>query len=295
MAGALADHRKLDEPALVADRTPHELAAVQRAYQRLASVAQRPALLVASYFGDPGPALPALAEAGVEGVALDLVSAPEVADRVPTTPPLRSMTVVAGVVDGRNVWRTDLPAAAARCVALLGSVSELAVSSSCSLLHVPYDLDRETALDNDIRARLAFARQKVDEVALLARILRGEVPVRPGRRSYAGRVDDHVRARLQSLRAELRQRAPYGERSRVQQERLQLPPLATTTIGSFPQTAELRTARAELRSGAIDEPAYERRIEAEIQRVIRLQERIGLDVLVHGEPERNDMVQYFAE
>jgi 5-methyltetrahydropteroyltriglutamate--homocysteine methyltransferase len=286
---------QLDEPALVADRTPQELAAVQRAYQRLASQTQRPALLVASYFGDPGPALPVLAEAGVEGVALDLVSAPEVADRVPTLPRLRSMTVVAGVVDGRNVWRTDLPAAAARCVTLLGSVRELAVSSSCSLLHVPYDLDRETALDNDIRARLAFARQKVDEVALLARILRGEVTLPPIQRLSASRVNDRVRARLQALRAEHRRRAPYSERSRAQQLRFRLPPLATTTIGSFPQTAELRTARAELRSGAIDQPAYNRRIEDEVKRVIGLQERIGLDVLVHGEPERNDMVQYFAE
>jgi 5-methyltetrahydropteroyltriglutamate--homocysteine methyltransferase len=286
---------QLDEPALVADRTPEELAAVWRAYQRLASVPRRPALLVASYFGDLGPALPVLAEAGVEGVSLDLVSAPQVADRVVTVPRLRSMTVVAGVVDGRNVWRTDLPAAAARCATLLGSVGELAVSSSCSLLHVPYDLDRETALDDQVRARLAFARQKVDEVVLLAQALRGDATIPQGRPRHASRVHDHVRARLQALRPEHRRRAPYAERVRAQQQRFQLPPLATTTIGSFPQTAELRTARAGLRSGAIDERAYERRIEAEVERVIGLQERIGLDVLVHGEPERNDMVQYFAE
>jgi 5-methyltetrahydropteroyltriglutamate--homocysteine methyltransferase len=286
---------QLDEPALVADRTPQELAAVGRAYQRLASLAQRPALLVASYFGDPGPALPVLAEAGVEGISLDLVSAPELANRVPTVPRLRSMTVVAGVVDGRNVWRTNLPVAVAQCATLLGSVGELAVSSSCSLLHVPYDVDHETALGDDLRARLAFARQKVDEVVLLARVLRGDAPV-PSRRSPAiARVDHQVRARLQALRAEHRRRAPYGERVRAQQQRFQLPPLTTTTIGSFPQTAELRTARAEVRSGAIDEPTYERRIKAEVERVIRLQEGIGLDVLVHGEPERNDMVQYFAE
>jgi 5-methyltetrahydropteroyltriglutamate--homocysteine methyltransferase len=286
---------QLDEPVLVADRTPEELAALRRAYERLASVAQRPALLVATYFGDLGEALPVLAEAGVEGLSLDLVSAPQVADRVATVPQLRRMSVVAGVVDGRNVWRTDLPTAAARCATLLGSVGELAVSSSCSLLHVPYDLDRETALDNDVRARLAFARQKVDEIVLLARMLRGDAPVPPRRHPPAPRVHHQVRARLQVLRPEHRRRAPYDGRSHAQQERFRLPPLATTTIGSFPQTAELRAARAELRSGAIDERTYERRIEAEVQRVIRLQEGIGLDVLVHGEPERSDMVQYFAE
>jgi 5-methyltetrahydropteroyltriglutamate--homocysteine methyltransferase len=210
---------QLDEPALVADRTPEELAAVWRAYQRLASVPRRPALLVASYFGDLGPALPVLAEAGVEGVSLDLVSAPQVADRVVTVPRLRSMTVVAGVVDGRNVWRTDLPAAAARCATLLGSVGELAVSSSCSLLHVPYDLDRETALDDQVRARLAFARQKVDEVVLLAQALRGDATIPQGRPRHASRVHDHVRARLQALRPEHRRRAPYAERVRAQQQR----------------------------------------------------------------------------
>jgi 5-methyltetrahydropteroyltriglutamate--homocysteine methyltransferase len=149
-----------------------------------------------------------LAEAGVEGISLDLVSAPELANRVPTVPRLRSMTVVAGVVDGRNVWRTNLSVAVAQCATLLGSVGELAVSSSCSLLHVPYDVDHETALGDDLRARLAFARQKDDEVVLLARVLRGDAPV-PSRRSPAiARVDHQVRARLQALRTEHRRRAP---------------------------------------------------------------------------------------
>ena len=287
---------QLDEPALVADRTPAELAATRRAYKRLAQAAQRPALLVASYFGDLGLALPLLAGTGIDGVAVDLVSAPDTVDRAATVPELREMTVVAGVVDGRNVWRTDQAAAAARCATMLGSVGELAVSTSCSLVHVPYDVSAETSLADDVRARLAFARQKVDEVVALAQVLRGEAAVAPTP-SFASvpTVDDQVRARVRSLRPEHRRRVPYAERARAQQDRLQLPPLPTTTIGSFPQTTELRTARAELRSGAIDQSAYERRIEEEIERVISLQERLGLDVLVHGEPERNDMVQYFAE
>jgi len=288
---------QLDEPALVADRTPQELAAVRRTYERLSSLTERPGLLVASYFGDLGPALPVLAETGIDAIAVDLVVAPDLVDRIPTVSGLRDKVVVAGVVDGRNVWRTDLPTALSRCAMLVGSVGELAVSTSCSLLHVPHDLDAETRLDPQLRARLAFARQKVDEVVLISRALRGDAPVPApdGRQVAAARVDNHVRDRLVALRPEYRRRVPYGERAAAHRDRFDLPPLATTTIGSFPQTPDLRRARAELRAGVLDESGYEERIRQEIAHVIRLQERIGLDVLVHGEPERNDMVQYFAE
>jgi 5-methyltetrahydropteroyltriglutamate--homocysteine methyltransferase len=296
---------QLDEPAFAADRTGAELAALRHAYDRLAALAARPRLLVAGYFGELGPALPVLADSAVEAIAVDLVAGPGAAGRIPSLPGLRGKTLVAGVVDGRNVWRADLPAAAATCASLLGSVGSLAVSTSCSLLHVPYDLDAETGLDPRLRERLAFARQKVAEVVMLGEALRAHDPAVTGRLAAVGeavrrgrasaRRDDRVRARIEALRPDHRRRAPYAERARVQEERLGLPPLATTTIGSFPQTDEVRRARGELRAGRLDEAGYTRRMRGEIERVIALQERLGLDVLVHGEPERNDMVQYFAE
>ncbi|MEO3752172.1 5-methyltetrahydropteroyltriglutamate--homocysteine S-methyltransferase [Streptomyces sp. B6B3] len=305
LADAGADWVQLDEPAFAADRTEAELAALRRAYDRLAAPRRRPRMLVAGYFGDLGPALPVLAGTAVEAVGVDLVAGPAAAGRLATLPGLRDKTVVAGVVDGRNVWRTDLRAAAATCAGLLGSVGRLAVSTSCSLLHVPYDLAAEPGLDPGLRDRLAFARQKVAEVVLLGRALRVEEPavtrglaeageaVRRGR--AAARRDDRVRARVAALRGRPHERAPYRERARVQRAGLGLPPLPTTTIGSFPQTADVRRARSALRAGRLDQAGYNERMRAEIARVIALQERLGLDVLVHGEPERNDMVQYFAE
>jgi 5-methyltetrahydropteroyltriglutamate--homocysteine methyltransferase len=288
---------QLDEPAFAADRTPLELEALDHAYRTLGGLASRPQILVTGYYGDLGPALPVLAGTPVEALAVDLVSAPGVS--LEGVPGLADTTLVAGLVDGRNVWRTDLAAALETARSLAGAVREVAVSTSSTLLHVPYDLDAETSLEPEVRERLAFARQKVREVVLLGSALRGDVGV-----AWAGEVartvpgprrDDVVRARVAALRPEDRQRETYAERARAQQRRLHLPPLATTTIGSFPQTDEIRRARAGLRSGALDAAGYERRMQDEIARVIVVQEDIGLDVLVHGEPERNDMVQYFAE
>ncbi|PRX50953.1 methionine synthase (B12-independent) [Prauserella shujinwangii] len=306
LAAAGAAWVQLDEPAFAADRTEAELAALRRAYDRLGALPERPRLLVAGYFGDLGPALPVLAETPVDGVALDLVAGgPAAGAAVHSLPGLRGKTVVAGVVDGRNVWRTDLEAAASACASLLGSVGSLGVSTSCSLLHVPYDLDAETGLAPALRDRLAFARQKIAEVVLLGRALTDDSPAHSaaireatGRARRAGSArsrDDRVRARLAALRPEHRRRAPAAERAAAQRERLGLPALATSTIGSFPQTSEVRRARADLRAGRIDEAGYAERMRAEIRRVVAVQEEAGLDVLVHGEPERNDMVQFFAE
>ncbi|MEU3270006.1 5-methyltetrahydropteroyltriglutamate--homocysteine S-methyltransferase [Saccharomonospora sp. NPDC006951] len=305
LAEAGAEWVQLDEPAFVADRTDAELAALRSAYERLSAVERRPKLLVAGYFGDFGDALGVLAGTEIDGVALDLVAGPAAADRVPAIAGLRDKVVVAGVVDGRNVWRADLESAAATCASLLGSVGSLAVSTSCSLMHVPYDLAVERNLDTSVVERLAFARQKVAEVVLLGNALTpgsGNLSAKlagAGERARAaraaGRRDDTVRGRLAALRPEHRGRAGYAERAAAQRKRLALPPLPTTTIGSFPQTTDVRRARAELRAGTLTESGYTERMREEIRRVIALQEDIGLDVLVHGEPERNDMVQYFAE
>ncbi len=297
---------QLDEPALVADRSPAELAAVRYAYHQLAAAAPRPKLFVASYYGDLGEALPVLAAAPVDALGLDLVRAPAVVG-APELAPLRDRTVVAGVVSGRDVWRTDPDAALDLLRRLRARVDDVVVASSCSLLHVPYDLEQETDLPAELRQRLAFAEQKVREIVELARRLAGpEGPVpspdsgqegageRKGGEDRRRDADRGFGSGSASLTAPTG-RSPYPVRAAAQAAHLGLPPLPVTTIGSFPQTDELRAARAAARAGRLDPAEYERRVEAEIERAIRVQERLGLDVLVHGEPERNDMVQYFAE
>ncbi|MBA8958817.1 MULTISPECIES: 5-methyltetrahydropteroyltriglutamate--homocysteine S-methyltransferase [Rhodococcus] len=302
LADAGADWVQIDEPALVADRTPEEIAAAKRAYDRLSALESRPAILLASYFGSLGDALPAIASTGVEGIAIDLVAG---SDTLATVPDLTRKHVVAGVVDGRNIWRTDLDAALASLGTLLGSTGSLAVSTSCSLLHVPYTLDAETGLDKALRSWLAFGTEKVREVVTLGTALTsGRESVEDefalaraaaSTRSTDRRLHDAtVRARLDALTASDPGRSPAAER-REAQSALSLPVLPTTTIGSYPQTTQIRVARAARRKGEIDESEYLNRMRAEVADVVALQEKLDLDVLVHGEPERNDMVQYFAE
>ncbi|MEV0829785.1 5-methyltetrahydropteroyltriglutamate--homocysteine S-methyltransferase [Nonomuraea rubra] len=284
---------QLDEPALVGDRTPEELAAVRAAYERLGSAASRPGLFVASYFGDLGESLPVLAGTPVEAIGLDLVRG-----GVPAAD-LTGKIVVAGVVSGRDVWRTS----PGRALAALGSVraSQVVVSTSCSLLHVPYSLADETGLEPELRGRLAFAEEKVAEVVALAAACApggalfetGGALFETGDGPFGG--GDVPSVALPSAPMPSEERSPYAVRAAAQAGHLRLPPLPTTTIGSFPQTGELRAARAAVAAGTLSQADYERRVEAEIERVVRVQERLGLDVLVHGEPERNDMVQYFAE
>ncbi|WP_216900560.1 5-methyltetrahydropteroyltriglutamate--homocysteine S-methyltransferase [Nocardia alni] len=304
LAEAGAQWVQLDEPSLVTDLSETELAAVHTAYRRLAEVEARPSILVASYFGHLGAALPALADTGVEGIAVDLVAGGE-AD-LAAMRSLENTLIVAGVVDGHNVWRVDPDHALPRLTGLRDAGVTVAVSSSCSLLHVPYSLAPETDLDARLRSWLAFGEEKIAEIVLLAGALT------KGEEAVAGDLDiartavldrkadprlrvESVRERLAGLDADAVRRVPADERRAVQQERLNLPLLPTTTIGSYPQTSRIRVARAELRRGEIDQAEYDSRMRAEIAEVIALQEEIGLDVLVHGEPERNDMVQYFAE
>ncbi|MDQ1691303.1 MAG: 5-methyltetrahydropteroyltriglutamate--homocysteine methyltransferase, partial [Pseudonocardiales bacterium] len=303
-----AEWVQLDEPALVADQPPAVLAHLSRAYAALSAEIARPKILVACYFDRLGEALPVLAATAVEGLAMDFTG-PAAANlddlaAIGGTPGKR---LVAGVVDGHNVWVADLPHALDTLGTLLGLAGTLDVSASCSLLHVPLDVNLEHDLDPQLAAWFAFARQKLDEIVTLTRGLNhgrdaiaGELQVnttsRATRSASAIVRVDAVRARAGAVSpADLHRISPYGERHQQQQNRLQLPLLPTTTIGSFPQTDELRTARADLRTGRIDTAGYEERIRAEIGAVISFQEKTGIDVLVHGEPERNDMVQYFAE
>ena len=311
LAAAGAEWVQIDEPVLVTDTsTPLGTGTAdglpepaERVYSRLGALTDRPKLLVQTYFGDAGASLAALGRTGIEAVGVDLISG---SAATVAAAGLGDKLVVAGVVDGRNVWRTDLDAALATLTGLREHVGELAVSTSCSTLHVPYTLAGEDELDPALRGWLAFAAEKFGEVAALSRALVNgrddqAAAFDAAREALASRADDPrthvgaVRERLQALTDEDRRRTDAAARREAQRAALNLPELPTTTIGSFPQTGDIRRARQRLRTGEIDREAYRTQMEAEIAAVIALQEQIGLDVLVHGEPERNDMVQYFAE
>ncbi|MBF6044489.1 5-methyltetrahydropteroyltriglutamate--homocysteine S-methyltransferase [Streptomyces sp. NRRL B-1677] len=308
LRAAGAEWVQLDEPALVQDRSPAELNAAARAYRDLGGLTDRPKLLVASYFDRLGEALPVLAKAPVEGLALDFTgpAAANLGD-LAAAGGLPGKRLLAGVVNGRNVWINDFEKSLSVLGTLLGLADRVDVSSSCSLLHVPLDAAAERDIDPQIARWLAFARQKTTEVVTLARgLAQGPDTIaaalaanRADLASRAGSAitrDPAVRSRAAAVtESDGRRSQPYEQRAAAQRAHLGLPLLPVTTIGSFPQTTELRTARADLRSGRIDTAAYEERIKAEIREVLSYQEKAGIDVLVHGEPERNDMVQYFAE
>ena len=301
---------QLDEPALTSDnlsRTRAELGELAaRVYERLASATERPQILLTTPYGDASHAVAALAKTGVEALHVDTLrgSLPEAAD-------LSGVTLVVGGVDGRYIWRADLAQlreTLKRAQAL--GAARVTVATSNSLQHVPHDTALETwddaTLNENLHAWLAFADQKVLEVVTLARgldegwdAIDAEVTeatrVLEQRAAAPGVVRPEVRSRTAALTDADRTREPYLEREAAQTERLHLPPLPTTTIGSFPQTTEIRKARAANARGELSDADYQARMREEIASVITLQEELGLDVLVHGEAERNDMVQYFAE
>ena len=301
---------QLDEPALTSDnlsRTRVELGELAaRVYERLAASQNRPQILLTTPYGDASHAVGALAKTGVEALHVDTLrgSLPEGAD-------LSGVTLVVGAVDGRYIWRADLAQLreTLKAAQALGA-ARVTVATSNSLQHVPHDTALETwddaTLNENLHAWLAFADQKVLEVVTLARgldegweAIDAEVAeatrVLEQRAAAPGVVRPEVRSRTAALTDADRAREPYLEREAAQAERLHLPPLPTTTIGSFPQTTEIRKARAANARGELSDADYEARMREEIASVIKLQEDLGLDVLVHGEAERNDMVQYFAE
>jgi 5-methyltetrahydropteroyltriglutamate--homocysteine methyltransferase len=308
LRSAGAEWVQLDEPALATDLPSSTLELARRAYENLAIVPSRPKVLVASYFDHVGDALALLRNAPIDGVALDFTGpARRNLDALVRTGGLPGKRLVAGVVDGRNVWANDLRSSLDALAALRELAAEVRVSSSCSLLHVPLDVELETSIDRDVVRWLAFAKQKVAEVVTLARgfadgpsaiaeRLRQNDDDLAARRAAPQTNVAAVRERLTGISPDDARRAvPYRERARLQDDALRLPPLPTTTIGSFPQTAEIRSARAAWRAGRISQVEYEERMRDEIAHVVAIQEEIGLDVLVHGEPERADMVAYFAE
>ncbi|UST72315.1 5-methyltetrahydropteroyltriglutamate--homocysteine S-methyltransferase [Pseudomonas siliginis] len=297
---------QIDEPILVLDLPQDWKNAFERAYNQI----QRDPLkkLLATYFGGLEENLGLAANLPVDGLHIDLVRAPDqyptILDRLPAYKVLSL-----GVVNGRNVWRCDLQNALATLRHAHERLGDrLWVAPSCSLLHSPVDLGREDQLDAELKSWLAFAVQKCEEVAVLAqavsepeapKVLRALAQSRSVQTSRAASPRIHkpaVQARVAAITAKDAQRqSPFAQRIAKQRGKLDLPLFPTTTIGSFPQTAAIRLARQAYKQGKLSAADYTDAMHTEIRHAVEIQERLGLDVLVHGEAERNDMVEYFAE
>ncbi|HJX76875.1 5-methyltetrahydropteroyltriglutamate--homocysteine S-methyltransferase [Glutamicibacter sp.] len=308
---------QFDEPALVTEAgSVHGEAGnlAEKVYSKLAAAKLRPELLVTTGYGTagnvsrPGETAGVLARAGVEAVHVDLVRG--AAPQAEYLGDLAGATLLAGIVDSRNVWRNNLGASLITLRALRSVVQaadgRLSVGTATSLQHVPHDVAREENLPVHLPQWLAFADQKITEVLTLAKGLElGEEAIAAplqaaasaaeARAAFTGTTVAAVRERLAALTDADFTRSDEQVREQTQREALGLPLMPTTTIGSFPQTSEVRKARSAHATGQLDETAYEEFLKTEIARVVALQEELGLDVLVHGEAERNDMVQYFAE
>ncbi|MBA3928304.1 MAG: 5-methyltetrahydropteroyltriglutamate--homocysteine S-methyltransferase [Xanthomonas sp.] len=301
-----ADWVQIDEPCLVLDLDDAARDAYVRAYAALAK-GTRPSLLLATYFGRLGDNLPLACALPVDGLHVDLVRGKEQLDEVLRQLP-KGRVLSAGLVDGRNIWRTNLDNALILAKYAQGHVGDRALwlSPSCSLLHVPVDLAGEKALPVDLKSWLAFARQKIEELRLLADALQDPRAADAGLALARDRIESRrqsrrvhrpeVAARLASPEAgDIDRDSPYPQRRIAQATLLGLPAYPTTTIGSFPQTHEVREARARNKGGKLSDADYETFLREETERCVRFQEEIGIDVLVHGEFERNDMVEYFGE
>ncbi|SAL66561.1 5-methyltetrahydropteroyltriglutamate--homocysteine S-methyltransferase [Caballeronia terrestris] len=299
------DWVQIDEPALVTELDPAWQKAFVDAYAALET--RRVKLLLTTYFGQLKDNLDLACRLPVDGLHVDAINARDEIDVIESRLPETSVLSV-GVIDGRNIWKTDLGAALGWLEPLHRSRGDrLWIAPSCSLLHTPVDLDSEDRLDADIRSWLAFALQKIDELTVLAGALNeGRASVADALADNAAAIESRrvsprvhnpsVKAAIARIDAKTAERASaYPQRERKQAVILKLPAYPTTTIGSFPQTPEIRRARSQYKSGELGRAGYESAMQREIARAVQEQEALGLDVLVHGEAERNDMVEYFGE
>lgn len=305
LAKAGVEWVQIDEPILVTELDADWQQAFKTAYQQLKSAGVK--LLVATYFGQLQENAALAASLPVAGLHVDAIN-----DRDGAAALLKLLgddqVLSLGVINGRNIWKTDLTAVLDWVEPIAKQLGDrLWIAPSCSLLHVPVDLDSEEKLDADVKSWLAFALQKLDELRVLGKALsQGRDAVKAeladnlaaltARRNSPRVNNPAVKAAVARISAELgKRKSVYEQRASKQAEFLKLPAFPTTTIGSFPQTAEIRRARSEFKAGRLDENSYQAAMRAEIERSVREQEKLGLDVLVHGEAERNDMVEYFGE
>ncbi|MHB9703517.1 5-methyltetrahydropteroyltriglutamate--homocysteine S-methyltransferase [Alcaligenes aquatilis] len=305
LAKAGVEWVQIDEPILVTELDADWQQAFKTAYQQLKSADVK--LLVATYFGQLLENAALAANLPVAGLHVDAIN-----DRDGVEALLKLLgdekVLSLGVINGRNIWKTDLTAVLDWVEPIAKQLGDrLWIAPSCSLLHVPVDLDSEQQLDADVKSWLAFALQKLDELRVLGKALsQGREAVKEelaenlaaltARRNSPRVNNPAVKAAVARISAELgKRKSVYAQRASKQAEFLKLPAFPTTTIGSFPQTVEIRRARSEFKAGRLDENSYQAAMRAEIERSVREQEKLGLDVLVHGEAERNDMVEYFGE
>lgn len=305
-----AEWVQIDEPILCMDRAAKYAEQFKSTYAALAKAAPSVKLLLATYFGRLESNLDFVKELPVAGLHIDLDRAPEQIDTVVPHFANKTTTISLGLVSGRNVWKTDLNAAlktAQKAVELLGGDrNRVIIASSSSLLHTPITVKNETKLSPEVIDWFSFATEKCGEVATLTAALKdpnsassilstNEKSIK-ARRDFEQNSDPAVRQRLANVKPEdLKRQSAFKQRREVQNKHLNLPLFPTTTIGSFPQTKEIRSYRARFNKGEITQDEYEKFLEDEIKFVVEKQEALDLDVLVHGEPERNDMVQYFGE
>lgn len=308
LAEAGADWVQIDEPCLVLDLSKEAKAAYKTAYEALGEASNKLHLMLATYFGALEDNLSTALALDVAGLHIDLVRAPEQLDEVLAKwPGKRALSL--GVIDGRNIWRGNLNTALKQVEKAVQKIGPewVQVAPSCSLLHVPVDLDNEPALDAELKSWLCFAKQKLAEVATVAKgasetrsaiaaELEENASILAQHAASPRRNNPSVQNRVKEATATMAKRqSPYAKRAPKQQEALGLPLLPTTTIGSFPQTAEVRKARADWKKGAISEIEYLNFLRKETANCVKLQEELDIDMLVHGEFERNDMVEYFGE
>ena len=308
LAALGADWVQIDEPCLVLDLEDAARQAYKTAYDRLAAAAPELHIMLATYFGDLRENLDTAFELPVGGLHIDLVRAPQQLDEVLKKFPAKKALSL-GVVNGRNIWRADLDVAVKQvetAAAKLGS-EWVQVAPSCSLQYSPVDLDTEDKLDAELKSWLAFAKQKLAEVSIITKAVseghasvKGELEASrnalDARRTSTRIHNPEVKKRVTKIDSAMRTRkSPFAARIKKQQEILNLPLLPTTTIGSFPQTVEVREKRAAFKAGKLTAADYNTFLKEETARTIKYQDEIGLDVPVHGEFERNDMVEYFGE
>ncbi len=303
LSAAGAEWVQLDEPSLVTDLGSSDIAFFRSIYTELLSC-RRPKVLLETYFGDVRDCYTDICALPFEGVGLDFVEGSRSLSLVKAFGFPAGKLLFAGVVNGKNIWKNDYAATCRIMQDLARAGAETVLSTSCSLLHVPYTVKAEPDLPEECRARFAFAEEKLEELAELKAVLSAPLPEETEEykaraalfASPRGGEDPAVRARVAALTEDDFVRKPdFYTREKIQKQRFGLPLLPTTTIGSFPQTAEVKAARSRRRKGEMSEEDYVAFAEEKIAECIRIQEEIGLDVLVHGEFERNDMVEYFGE
>ncbi|NLY34563.1 MAG: 5-methyltetrahydropteroyltriglutamate--homocysteine S-methyltransferase [Alcaligenaceae bacterium] len=296
---------QIDEPVLVTELDADWQQAFNTAYQHLKNTGVK--LLVATYFGQLQESASLAANLPVAGLHVDAINDREgVPSLINLLPNDKVLSL--GVINGRNIWKTDLTAVLDWVEPIARSLGDrLWIAPSCSLLHVPVDLETEQKLDGEVKSWLAFALQKLDELRVLGKALRdgrdavkaeleSNLAALTARRNSPRLNNSAVKAAVARVTAEMgKRKSVYATRAAKQSALLKLPVYPTTTIGSFPQTAEIRHARSEFRAGRLNEAGYQVAMRAEIERSVREQEKLGLDVLVHGEAERNDMVEYFGQ